>query len=174
MKKKIMTFVAVLVIAACVVSSVELWIWNVTLEKKVDDLTSTIAIMEDEHQAVVDRADKCQEDTQEFMHNCLSALAELETRYQDLYTIMNQQIENSDSDETGGTCGVPDSFQAILVTINGLEYSVNGDFSTRTELADILSSFSIIEMEDAISKYGYFIGEVEDTGKKIIITPVAW
>lgn len=130
MKKKISTFIAVLVLAACVVSSVELWIWNITLQKKV---------------------------------------TELETNYQNISTILKQQLEPAEN-----SCGVPGIFQAVTVNINGQEYYMNGDFTNKKELAEILVNIDLIEMEESIFDYGYYIGEIEATNQKIVVTPTGW
>lgn len=168
MKKKFSTFIMVLIVLATAAACVYLYLTTCDLKSEIGDLKNTIITMQEENQEVAKTADQCKLETEEFMHNCMDALEELETRYQNLYTLMEKE-ETEEPVETTET--TPEDFIPIWGA-TGNSLCITGNFDDQAEMMQTLASFGIDEIQQSIENYGFFVGQSETPEHYIVITPV--
>lgn len=170
MKKKILTVIATLIILACAGSCAILWNMYFDLKAENSTMASTISDLQEENKTTATTANQCKLETEQFMRNYTSLLEELELRYQNLYTLMEKEKEETEEPEN--TVATPDnSTSECGMSSNSLWMSSN--FDDKAEMMQTLASFSTDEIQRAISDYGFFVGQAaENPEHYIVISPV--
>lgn len=169
MKKKFSTFIIVLIVLATAAACTYLYLTNCDLKTEIGELKSAITTMQEENQTTAETANQCKLETEEFMHNCMNSLEELETRYQNLYTLMEKE-ETEEPVETAET--TPEESIPMWWGATSNSLCISGNFDDQAEMMQTLASFGIDEIQQAIKDYGFFVGQSENPEHYIVITPV--
>lgn len=170
MKKKILTVSAMVLLLFSAVSCIALWGINLSLKAEVDNLTRENSTMKAQIESVARIAEDCDKTTSVFIENTIKSFAGLETHYQELYALLESQLESAPDSITEQEI-IEDQFELVTVDIYDREYKVSGNFNSSKELCTALSSFKIEDIKKSVADYGYFFGKTEDCEHYILLIP---
>ncbi len=176
MKKKILTIATISLLLFSTVSCIALWSMNLSLKAEVDKLTSSNSTMQVQLEAVTRLSKDCEKTNHTFIENTVMSLATLEMHYQELYAILENQLESATSSEEESNSipkeeSIEDPFELVTVDIYNREYKVSGNFNSSKELCSALASFGIENIKKSVADYGYFFGKTEDCEHYILLLP---
>lgn len=168
MKKKILPFIVTLLILACTACCAKLWFQNLEIKTEVNDLVNDISYLLEKIDAMDNKVNKCKDDTEAFMYNCVSSISNLETKYQELYATMEKQQSES---EAPAEAPIETPNNEPTLETNSNSFIISSNFDDQTEMLKLLASFSANEIQEAIFEYGFFVGQAENPEYYIVITP---